>query len=199
MSARVDHQARRLEIVMRAMKLFSRIGYDNVTLLMVAEDAGIARTVLYRYFSSKREVLDAAIRANADIIMQGCAKIVASDELDVGAKLKRIGAHVTDCLFGKREFLTVIYDFVLAMNRVGEDMGARVFEFTKTIRRTLRALIEEGVKTGAFAKEADSRLMTEIFVSEMESSTLRIVLGMEQDSQAATRRFSRLVDAFATR
>ncbi len=78
-------------------------------------------------------------------------------------------------------------------------MGARVFEFTKTIRRTLRALIEEGVKTGAFAKEADSRLMTEIFVSELESSTLRIVLGMERDSQAATHRFSRLVDAFATR
>ena len=45
------------------MKLFSQVGYDNVTLIMIASSAGVARTVLYRYFRSKREVLDAAILA----------------------------------------------------------------------------------------------------------------------------------------
>ena len=192
---RVDHAARRLEIVMRAMKLFSQFGYDNVTFLMIAEACGLARTVIYRDFRSKREVLDAAIRANADIIMQGCAAVVATD-LDLGEKLKRIGAQVTDYLFGKREFLTVLYDFVLAMNRAGEDMGAKVFAFTQTIRRTLRDLIEAGIKAGVFPKGTDSNQVTEIFVAELESTTLRIVLGMERSSQAATRRFARLVDAF---
>ena len=52
MSARIDHEARRLEIAYKAMKLFSQVGYDNVTLIMIASSAGVARTVLYRYFRS---------------------------------------------------------------------------------------------------------------------------------------------------
>lgn len=194
-AGKVDHAARRRDIVMRAMKLFSQFGYDNVTFLMIAETCGLSRTVIYRDFRSKREILDAAIRANADTIMEGCAAVAASG-LDAVEKLKRVGEHVTDCLFGTREFLTVIYDFVLAMNRVGEDMGQRVFSFTQTIRSTMCALIDAGRKDGMFSRETNSRLLTEILVAEMESTTLRIVLGMERDAREASRRFSVLVDAF---
>ncbi len=43
------------------MHLFSEFGYENVSLIRIADEAGIARTIIYRYFRSKREVMDAAI------------------------------------------------------------------------------------------------------------------------------------------
>ena len=103
MSARIDHESRRLEIAYKAMKLFSQVGYDNVTLIMIASSAGVARTVLYRYFRSKREVLDAAILATTRQIMQECSREIAKRG-KAADRLSMVCFHVADVLFEKKEF-----------------------------------------------------------------------------------------------
>ena len=102
MSARIDHESRRLEIAYKAMKLFSQVGYDNVTLIMIASSAGVARTVLYRYFRSKREVLDAAILATTRQIMQECSREIAKRG-KAADRLSMVCFHVADVLFDKKE------------------------------------------------------------------------------------------------
>ena len=194
MAHRIDHEERRRNILDKAMRLFSQIGYDNVSLIMIAEAAGIARTVMYRYYKSKREVLDAAIRANASIIMQQCREEIART-LSVRSKLKLICFHVTDYLFSKREFLTAIYDFVLAMNRLGEKMGPRVFEFTKGIRTALKALLADGLTHGEIQAHIEPEQATEVFLTEFEAITLRIILGMETTPENAKHRLILMVDA----
>ena len=116
MSARIDHESRRLEIAYKAMKLFSQVGYDNVTLIMIASSAGVARTVLYRYFRSKREVLDAAILATTRQIMQECSREIAKRG-KAADRLSMVCFHVADVLFDKKEFMSAIFDFVLSMVR----------------------------------------------------------------------------------
>ena len=48
MAKKVDHEQRKREIAEKAIRLFSQVGYDNVSLIMIAAAAGISRTVLYR-------------------------------------------------------------------------------------------------------------------------------------------------------
>ena len=194
MAKRINHEARRKLILEKAMRLFSQVGYNNVSLIMIAEASGIARTVMYRYYKDKREVLDAAIRANASLIMAQCREEIARTA-SARSKLKHICFHVADYLFGKREFLTAIYDFVLAMNRLGENMGSKVFEFTKGIRLAFQALLADGLAHGEILPEIEPVITTEVFLTEFEATTLRIILGMEKSAEDSKRRFIMMVDA----
>jgi len=192
MSARIDHETRRLEIASRAMKLFSQVGYDNVTLIMIASAAGVARTVLYRYFRSKREVLDAAILATTRQIMGDSRKEIAKR----GKAADRLGMvcfHVADVLFEKKDFLSAIFDFVLSMVRSGEDMSGRIMRFTGGIKAVFAKLITEGVMKGEFLPEVDPERTAEGFYSVLESAVLRIVLGTESTSAGVKVRFSDLI------
>ena len=80
MARKVDHEERRREIAEKAMRLFSQVGYENVSLIMIAASAGVSRTVLYRYFCSKREVMDAAILTVTSAIERECVEIIANRE-----------------------------------------------------------------------------------------------------------------------
>ena len=171
MSARIDHESRRLEIAYKAMKLFSQVGYDNVTLIMIASSAGVARTVLYRYFRSKREVLDAAILATTRQIMQECSRV----------------------LFDKKEFMSAIFDFVLSMVRSGEDMGARITRFTGGIKSVFVKLVTEGVMKGEFLPEVNPERTAEGLYAILESCVLRIVLGTETSSANVKVRVSDMI------
>ena len=62
MPATIDHRARKRRIASKCVKLFSDVGYKEVTFQMIAVHCDIARTVLYRYFTDKRQVFDEAIR-----------------------------------------------------------------------------------------------------------------------------------------
>ena len=174
------------------MKLFSQVGYDNVTLIMIASSAGVARTVLYRYFRSKREVLDAAILAATRQIMQECSREIAKRG-KAADRLAMVCFHVADVLFEKKEFMSAIFDFVLSMVRSGEDMGARITRFTGGIKAVFVKLVTEGVMKGEFLPEVNPERTAEGLYAILESCVLRIVLGTESNSANVKVRVSDMI------
>lgn len=194
MAKRVDVRARRAHIAAQALGLFAAIGYEKASFSRIADEAGVARTVLYRHFRNKREILDEAIRAHTAVVAEHCALAMTRGGT-VAKRLEWVLFKVTDILFARKDCLRAIFDFVLAMARAGEDMGARILEFTPDIRRTLRALVEEGKACGEFAAWIDPDDATEGFYSQFELISLRIVLGSETSSKVAKKRFSGLIRA----
>ena len=61
MAKEINHTERRRMVIVKAMRLFAQMGYSKVSFLTLSEATGIARTALYRYFKSKRELFDEAI------------------------------------------------------------------------------------------------------------------------------------------
>src|ERR1700694_5736761 len=55
------HEQTRHEIASSALELFTRDGYDKVSVEQIAEEAGISLRTFYRYFSTKDEVLSPVI------------------------------------------------------------------------------------------------------------------------------------------
>lgn len=177
---------------MKAMGLFAKVGFDNVTLQMVAGAAGVARTVLYRHFRNKREVLDEAIHEATRYIMVECEAIL-SGRGGIAAKLEKVCHRTAEILFGNKDFLVAVYDFVVAEVRVGTDMTGRVSQFTGGIRNLFVSLLEEGRRNGDFTSRIDPARTADILYSFLEVCTMRIILGTERTPAAAKRRFTAVV------
>ncbi|MCQ4246768.1 TetR family transcriptional regulator [Stutzerimonas decontaminans] len=56
-----DAEQTRLKVIAAALELFSRNGYSNTTLAMIAEAAGFSRGPIYWHFKSKDELYEAVL------------------------------------------------------------------------------------------------------------------------------------------
>lgn len=196
MARKVDHEQRKKEIAAKALRLFSQVGYDNVSLIMIAAAAGVSRTVLYRYFCSKREVLDASIQQVVDIIEGRCTKIMAS-RASASEKLIGICHAVADEMFAHREFVIAVFDFVVGMVRTGADMSAGIAEYTYGTRNAIKLLVSHGKKTGEFPEILLEDRTSDAIYAEFESCAMRIVLNTERNAEAAKVRFSDIIHAIS--
>lgn len=196
MARKVNHTERKREVALKALHLFSQVGYENVTLIMIAAATGVSRTVLYRYFDSKRDVMDAAIATVLDEIETASVRIVLERESAL-VKVERICHVVADVMFARREFVIAIFDFVLGMVRAGSDMSARIRAYTSGTRRVLIRLVEQVRRNGNLADTLLPDRVVDAIYAEFESCALRIALNAERDSAAAKVRLSNVVRAIA--
>lgn len=197
MAKKVDHEQRKREIAETAIRLFSQVGYDNVSLIMIAAATGISRTALYRYFCSKREVMDAAIVAITDGIDRRCRKIIFSRATST-EKLKGICHTVVEEMFKNKEFLVAVFDFVVGMVRTGAEMDGNISRFTAGTHKAIRLLIRHAIANGEIRQNLDVERISDVIYSEFESCAMRIVVGTEHTAKAAKVRFSDIVSAIST-
>jgi len=196
MAKKIDHEQRKREIAEKAIRLFSQVGYDNVSLIMIAAATGISRTVVYRYFCSKREVLDAAILAVTGSIEVRCTKIMASRAKST-EKLEGICHTVVDVMFRNKDFLVAVFDFVVGMARSGVDMDANIRKFTAGTHNALRRLIQYAIERGEIPDVLVVDRIADAIYSQFEACAMRIVIGTEHDAKAAKVRFSDIIRAIS--
>lgn len=196
MAKKVDHEQRKQEIAAKALRLFSQVGYDNVSLIMIAAAAGISRTVLYRYFCSKREVMDASIQQVVNVIDDRCTKIMASRG-KASEKLIGICHAVAEEMFAHREFVIAVFDFVVGMVRAGADMNKGISDYTAGTRNAIKMLIAHGKKSGEFPEILLEERTSDAIYAEFESCAMRIVLNTERNADAAKVRFSDIIHAIS--
>ena len=194
MARKVDHEQRKQEIARKALRLFSQVGYDNVSLIMIAAAAGISRTVLYRYFCSKREVMDAAILEVTGRIEQRTREVLKGS-CSTPEKLEKVCHAVVEEMFAHREFVIAVFDFVVGMVRSGADMNAGIREYTAGTRDAIKLLIAHGKRDGEFPAILIDDRTTDALYAEFESCAMRIVLNTERTTQAAKQRFSDVIRA----
>ena len=56
-----DAEQTRLKIIAAALELFSKNGYSNTTLAMIADEAGFSRGPIYWHFKNKDELYEAVL------------------------------------------------------------------------------------------------------------------------------------------
>ena len=192
MAKEINHNERRRMVVVKAMRLFAQMGYSKVSFLTLSEATGIARTALYRYFKSKRELFDEAIHEITGGLMVELSDIIDRKE-PVAVRLELVCTQVIDEIYRKREFFLAIFDFVFSMVRAGENMTDRIALFTDGLKHVYRKLLAEGVRTGEIVETLNPHEMADVFFSVMESNSFRMLLATETSPEAAKARFKCLI------
>jgi AcrR family transcriptional regulator len=72
-----QHGQRREAIVARAAELFARRGYSGSSINDLAVECGISKSLLYHYFPSKEDILDAVMASHLDLLLGDAANAAA--------------------------------------------------------------------------------------------------------------------------
>jgi AcrR family transcriptional regulator len=145
---RLDPAPRRAEIVGAAVEVFSRYGYRNADLELVARRLKLAKGTIYLYFESKQELFMATLASSVDALERAVAQ--AADSA-VGP-IERIRTMVLAYFrfFDRdRRFAELVTRGQVEFLGPARGIYNRMYERS---RARLRAELAEGVRLGCFRR-----------------------------------------------
>ncbi|HSC50964.1 MAG TPA: TetR/AcrR family transcriptional regulator [Gaiellaceae bacterium] len=131
MSSRLPGPERRQAVVDTACRVFAKGSYHGSTTAQIARETGVTEPVLYRHFSSKRELYLACLDAVWERVRGVWEKALAREQ-DAGAALSAIGRAYLEERGAGRVVLVDLW--IQALTEAAQD---------PEIRRALRAQVHE--------------------------------------------------------
>ena len=156
LSERVQRRndARRLDILRAAARVFRRLGVSATGMREIAEEADLSPGNLYHYFSGKDEILVFCQERTLERLAAGVKAARAVPGSWAGRLRSVLSGHV-HCMLDELEGATAH----LEVEALPEELRAGVVQRRDAYERAVRALVAEGVKGGEFAP-CDPALVT---------------------------------------
>lgn len=148
------NDARRLDILRAAARVFRRLGVSATGMREIAEEADLSPGNLYYYFKGKDELLLFC----QERTLERLAAVVKAARAVPGSWAGRLRAVLSGhvhCMLDELEGATAH----LEVEALPEDMRAGVVQKRDAYERAVRALVAEGVKAGELAP-VDPALVT---------------------------------------
>jgi AcrR family transcriptional regulator len=182
-SAAVEDKRRHL--LDAAVRVFARKGFHASRVGDIAEEAGVAHGLLYHYFSSKDEVLEAVFHDNWSVLLARIASVEETDE-PAADQLRHISAIVL------RTWLH-LPDVVRVMIREfgrSPELSARIGELAQPIE-AIQRVIKRGIERGEFRQDIDPTVAAVVVYGSIDELLTAWVLDRlpagEEDVAAAER------------
>lgn len=139
--------ARPGEIIEAALFEFNEKGFGRSTLAGIAKHAGISRTTIYLYFTTKEAILEAAIRGSVEQTIDGVHEIASNADGD----FRTLFSAVLDLIYAQlvEGGASTILKILVAE---GQTMPELVAVYRREIlskgEKAMEALIERGIASG---------------------------------------------------
>jgi AcrR family transcriptional regulator len=168
--ATASEEKRRL-ILDAAVRVFARKGFHACRVGDIAEEAGVAHGLLYHYFASKDEVLDAAFRENWSVLLE---RIRAVEESGGAAReqLRHVAAILLRTWLHQPDVVCLVVREIARSPEVQQRIG----ELVQPIE-AIRRIVEHGQETGEFRADLDPALAATIFYGGIDEILTSWVLG----------------------
>jgi AcrR family transcriptional regulator len=176
-SRRAD--ARRMEILRAAARVFRDRGFDGAGMREIAAEADLSPGILYHYFAGKHEILYFCQDRSLDRMLAAVAAARAS-AAPAAARLRAILVSHVHCLLDEVEG-SVAH---LAVEALPNDRRARIVAKRDRYERAIRSLIAEGIARRELAPSADPTLVTRAILGALNWSARWFRPGGPRDATA---------------
>ena len=190
MPKKVDHEARREELVLAAWRVIAARGIDEVTIREIARESGYSSGVLAHYFENKDDLLAHALRLSHTRIRK---RYDAEVETPVAADALKAILLDNLPLDEQRDLETRIEMSFWARALRNESLHEIQQEESEGLRALLRELVENAQKDGAVAAEHDRELVLELVGALIDGISLHALLypdRLSPQQQAAVMEFA---------
>ena len=164
-------EEKRRVILDAAVRVFARKGFHTSRVGDIAEEAGVAHGLLYHYFASKDEVLEAIFHERWSELVAELTAIELSGE-SMREQLRQVIARMLE---GWQRHPDVVTVLVREFARSPE-IQARIGELVKPIE-TIQRIIARGQEAGEFRDDVDARLAGIVLYGGLEEMLSGWVLG----------------------
>ena len=174
---------KRRQLLDAAVRVFARKGFHASRVGDIAEEAGVAHGLLYHYFKSKDQVLEAVFHENWSVLL---ARIESVEETDEPAadQIRHIAAIVLRTWLHLPDVVRVV---IQEFGRSPE-LAERIGELTRPIN-VLQRVIERGIERGEFRKDVNPAFAATVVYGSIDELLTGWVLGRlpsaEEDVTAA--------------
>ncbi|HEX3036566.1 MAG TPA: TetR/AcrR family transcriptional regulator [Thermodesulfobacteriota bacterium] len=143
-----DSSKTRIKILEAAIKLFAENGFNGTTTKQIAEEAGVNEALIFRYFSTKRELYGAIIERKIEEEPGIEMPIEAHRETrDDGLIFRSVGMKMFECVENDQTFVRLLYFSALE----GHELSDMFFDtYVEYVRMMLSDYIEQRISEGAF-------------------------------------------------
>ncbi len=146
-------------ILSGALKLFTSLGYSNVSTEQIAQECGIGKATLYRYFPSKDALLLSCVESMTAQINAVIESVLDDPTLSPRDKAARFLEPVV-------RFVSGINPAALAdVQRSAPEAYAKIEESRRRlILNNLKRIIREGKEAGIFRQDANATLIAHVLI-----------------------------------
>ncbi|HSE84390.1 MAG TPA: TetR/AcrR family transcriptional regulator [Thermodesulfobacteriota bacterium] len=156
-----DSSKTRIKILEAAIRLFAENGFNGTTTKQIAEEAGVNEALIFRYFSTKRELYGAIIERKIEEEPGIEMPIeVYRETKDDRLIFRSVGMRMFDCVENDPTFMRLLYFSALE----GHELSDMFFDtYVEYVRMMLSDYVEQRVSEGAF-KNVNPLLAARAFI-----------------------------------
>jgi len=176
---------KRRQLLDAAVRVFARKGFHASRVGDIAEEAGVAHGLLYHYFKSKDQVLEAVFHENWSVLLARIASVEETDE-PAPDQLRHIATIVLRTWLHLPDVVRVV---IREFGRSPE-LAERIGDLAQPID-AIQRVIERGIGRGEFRKDVDPVFAAAVVYGSIDELLTGWVLGRlpagEDDVAAAER------------
>jgi len=174
----INKQAKKLEIIQAAMKVFAQNGFANTKMAEIAVAAKIGKGTIYEYFKNKDEIFEFVFNHFMEFMETTIARAIFKIT-DPVEKIKTIFNSWTEIVSEEHtEFIDIMLDFWAEAVRRKEEQKLKIVDLEKVyeeFRIIIKSILDEGVRLGKF-KPVDTYLAASLILGSMDGIMIQWIL-----------------------
>lgn len=173
---KIVNKNERMDLILeKALIVFSRVGYREANLSLIADECGFSRPTVYQYFKDKNEVYYYAVKkVTLSLFARYSAIAFENSDKSSLTRLKEIVDDIFSFAFKNESVVENLVEFVLSERKAGVDVYSVLSNRTKKMRILLKRLILRGKNDNEIREEVDPEKMSDILFSIISSSLFEV-------------------------
>jgi AcrR family transcriptional regulator len=153
---------RRQELVVAAYEVFAERGYTDAGVADIVAHLGIGHGTFYRYFASKREILDSVIDYGVERILTEIQAEVSPDSATSLEQLLDQVEQIVDRLFALLDAEPGLVQLILfEATSIDEELTHRVLGLADTFGAVTASYLNNGIRHGFIRDDIDVPVVAE--------------------------------------